>query len=712
VIRPTRHNTPRRASIKTTEVSVIVATYRGASRIGRTLESLAEQSLSPDKFEIIIVANGPNDGTRDVLQTFCRAHPQLTVRWLETPHASAASARNLGVGAAAGTYATFLDDDDWISPTFLESLLDLAGPGHVVLAPFRDFGGVETSRLPFDNYITKSIYQNASGAVSFRALPSAASANSGKLAPVAMLRTARFDPELRSGEDVAFWSEILAFHRPRLMTVSPETRAVYNRHVREESVSRTDDPQFVHDRFAVIERLHQLSARYPEMAAPLGALARSQAIHLGHWITKHPESEPEIRDIARRSTPPFPYSALNGSYARRLVIAYAFSPFVDTSATVVSRRLHEWRVPVDVVTQDMKNVRSTDADSTVLSEEWVGAVMRVPGAATFTHWKNIEKFCVDGLERVETRERNRGTYDSVYSRAMWPAAHVLGALLKLRHPEVHWIAEFSDPLLVDSSGKLRESEIPESAVFDEIEMALRAQGLERRVNRNLWEWVEDIAYALADEIVYTNENQQTYMEGLLSERSPSLAERPDRKTTIARHPTLPRHFYEIQQSSYALQPGRVHIGYFGVFYPSRGVGDLTSALLQLPESVRRKICLHIFTNDQDAVALGIDETLRRSVEVNPYVSYLEFLELSTHFDWLLVADARAAAHHGINPYLPSKYSDYVGSGSKIWALVEPGSSLSRLDVDMRSSLGDVEAAAQFLRRLAGESQRQGAAQPA
>ena len=71
---------------------------------------------------------------------------------------------------------------------------------------------------------------------------------------------------------------------------------------------------------------------------------------------------------------------------------------------------------------------------------------------------------------------------------------------------------------------------------------------------------------------------------------------------------------------------------------------------------------------------------------------LEFLNLTTQFDVLVVNDAATTAHHEVNPYLPSKVADYRGSGTPVWAICEPGSVLATLDFEHRSDLGDVEQA--------------------
>ena len=76
----------------------------------------------------------------------------------------------------------------------------------------------------------------------------------------------------------------------------------------------------------------------------------------------------------------------------------------------------------------------------------------------------------------------------------------------------------------------------------------------------------------------------------------------------------------------------------------------------------------------------------------PSSPVLQFLNLTTQFDVLVVNDAATASHHDRNPYLPSKVADYVGSGTPVWAICEPGSVMSAMQFEHRSTLGDVDAA--------------------
>ena len=87
---------------------------------------------------------------------------------------------------------------------------------------------------------------------------------------------------------------------------------------------------------------------------------------------------------------------------------------------------------------------------------------------------------------------------------------------------------------------------------------------------------------------------------------------------------------------------------------------------------------------------------------------LEFLNLTTRFDVLVVNDAETTAHHRVNPYLPSKLADYVGSGTPVWAICEDGSELSEMEgIAYKSRLGDIDATLACLRRLLRQHEGRG-----
>ncbi len=174
-----------------------------------------------------------------------------------------------------------------------------------------------------------------------------------------------------------------------------------------------------------------------------------------------------------------------------------------------------------------------------------------------------------------------------------------------------------------------------------------------------------------------------------------------------RHPVPPERLYHLVDVDHPLEVGPVHLGYFGVLYGSRRLDEVFAALAEVAPDLRRMLRLHVFTRDPEALTPEVEAAgLAEVVRVHGFLDYLEYLNLCTRLDVLLVTDARTAGTHPTNPYLPSKYSDYLGSGSEIWGVVEPGSVLSELPLSHRSELGDLPGAVAVLEGLARRAAEQ------
>jgi glycosyltransferase involved in cell wall biosynthesis len=89
-------------------VTVIIPTYNRGWVIQEAIDSVLDQDFSD--YELIVVDDGSNDNTREILRAYGKA---ITV--LQQPNRGVSAARNRGIAEAAGRLIAFLDSDDlWL----------------------------------------------------------------------------------------------------------------------------------------------------------------------------------------------------------------------------------------------------------------------------------------------------------------------------------------------------------------------------------------------------------------------------------------------------------------------------------------------------------------------------------------------------------------------------------------------------------------------
>jgi glycosyltransferase involved in cell wall biosynthesis len=91
------------------KISVIVCTYNRSEHLGGALRTLCHQTLDKSKYEVIVVDNNSTDGTRELVEEFCRRFEH--VRYCFESQQGLSYARNRGWREARGEYVAYIDDD-------------------------------------------------------------------------------------------------------------------------------------------------------------------------------------------------------------------------------------------------------------------------------------------------------------------------------------------------------------------------------------------------------------------------------------------------------------------------------------------------------------------------------------------------------------------------------------------------------------------------
>lgn len=101
-------------------LSVIIPTRNRADLLAQALSSLTRQTLSPERFEVVVVDNGSTDRTPEVAEKSALAN----LRYVHEPSPGLHVGRHSGMRAARGDLLTFADDDIEALPSWLESIAD------------------------------------------------------------------------------------------------------------------------------------------------------------------------------------------------------------------------------------------------------------------------------------------------------------------------------------------------------------------------------------------------------------------------------------------------------------------------------------------------------------------------------------------------------------------------------------------------------------
>lgn len=217
------------------KISVIIPTYRPDTYIFKCLESLLNQTLPKNQFEIIVVLNGDREPYERQLLEFIERNDEQTIRILYSEEKGVSNARNKGIEASKGQYVVFVDDDDWVSFNYLENLSSQADSNTIVLS---NVVAVDENRKTPTQYFMSDAYAKNKGKenASLFDVRSYFSAPWGKIIPREIIGKDRFFPDFSLGEDSLFMFSIS--HKTKNIRLTSED-TVYYLWLRKNSASRS-----------------------------------------------------------------------------------------------------------------------------------------------------------------------------------------------------------------------------------------------------------------------------------------------------------------------------------------------------------------------------------------------------------------------------------------------------------------------------------------
>lgn len=206
-------------------ISVIVPSYKPQSYLWECLDSIRNQTILPKSYEIILILNGCLQPYKHHVEEYIKEHCNWQIRLIHTDIPGVSNARNLGIDASKGEFITFIDDDDLISPNYLEELLKVSND--TCIGCSNSYCFEETIENCNDNFISKAYKKCKEVPFSLYEYRKYLSPPVCKLIHRTIIGEVRFPVELAKSEDSVFCLQLTP--KVKKMRLTGEDAIYYQR---------------------------------------------------------------------------------------------------------------------------------------------------------------------------------------------------------------------------------------------------------------------------------------------------------------------------------------------------------------------------------------------------------------------------------------------------------------------------------------------------
>lgn len=181
-------------------ISVIVPVYKAEEYLPRCINSILSQEFTD--FELLLIDDGSPDGSGKICDGY--AAKDSRIRVFHKENGGVSSARNLGLDNATGEWVSFIDSDDYLSPSFFElgniCNCDVIQKSYVVL--YEDSGRTEQRIVPEEDFKTQEDFYRFF-------VTRRTSALWDKFIRRELIGSNRFNTNVHIGEDFLFFLSLL-----------------------------------------------------------------------------------------------------------------------------------------------------------------------------------------------------------------------------------------------------------------------------------------------------------------------------------------------------------------------------------------------------------------------------------------------------------------------------------------------------------------------
>lgn len=141
-------------------LSIIVPMYNCEKYISTCIDSLIDQDILSEEYEIIVINDGSTDNSEHIVDKYINNHKNIRI--ISVKNGGQSRARNIGIDNAKGEYLFFVDSDDYIATNSLKNIIHKAIKYKLDMI-FFDLQQVYDERKKYCEYDKDSILDIKSG---------------------------------------------------------------------------------------------------------------------------------------------------------------------------------------------------------------------------------------------------------------------------------------------------------------------------------------------------------------------------------------------------------------------------------------------------------------------------------------------------------------------------------------------------------------------
>ena len=274
----------------------------------------------------------------------------------------------------------------------------------------------------------------------------------------------------------------------------------------------------------------------------------------------------------------------------------------------------------------------------------------------------MNKYVYDSLKEFE-----KGKYQYLFTSIVPGISHIAGYKIKKKHPEVRWIASFSDPF---KGSPYKKADLSDRSIFYKIAFNVGAFFLYN--NR-----YEEVAVNHADELVFICEEQRDF----------TLKQYPNYEELVKKSVIYPLTYIpEWKMYSDLIDVPKVHhqtkqAVHLGRLYGLRRIDSFLEALKELKEEVKDLKGMIVFHQYSEIQAPDVKKIKEYGLEdvfvLHDKVTYKESVQIMKDADILVLFDTLMPRAES-QPYLPSKIVEYLMLKKPILGVCDPNSPSYRI----------------------------------